>query len=75
MTFVPHDRISAGYWYLRTRYPPYYTIVSVTKIVLGPDAGEYGVWCFDEEGYQLLNVYGEDQFIRPVAQLFDGDKE
>lgn len=64
--FVPHDQLTAGLWYLRTNYAPYYTIVSLTPFVIGPDTGKMGVWLFDQEGNNWVDDFGEDQFIGPV---------
>lgn len=63
---VPHDGLSPGYWYLRTDYSPGYTIVSLTKFVIGPNTGELGVWMFDQEGNSDLADFSADQFIGPV---------
>jgi hypothetical protein len=64
--FVPHDQLTDGYWYLRVDYKPYYTIVSLTRFVLGPKTGQLGVWMFDEEGDTELEAFADDQFIGPV---------
>ncbi len=66
MKHVPHDQLTDGLWYLRTQYAPFYTVVSLTRIVLGPDEGLLGVWLIDEEGNRYIEDFGEDQFIGPV---------
>lgn len=66
-TFVPHDKLTPGYWYLRTDYRPGYTIVSLTPFAIGPDEGKLGVWLFDQEGNHWPEDFAHDQFIAPVA--------
>lgn len=75
MTHVPHDRLTPGLWYIRTLYEPYYTVVSITPFVIGPDAGKLGVWMIDQEGNSWPEDFAPDQFIRPVPQPFNWDED
>lgn len=62
--------IEPGYWYVKSHYKPFYEIVSVSKMLLGPDEGKLGVWSIDYEGYNLIEDYTPDQFIKPVPEPF-----
>lgn len=64
--FTPHDKLTPGLWYLRTNHEPFYTVVSITQFVFGPDKGKLGVWLFDQEGNNEPADFGTDQFIGPV---------
>lgn len=66
MTHVPNDQLTPGLWYIKTFVEPFYSIVSVGRMVLGPYAGELWVWGIDEEGGHEVAVYDDDQFIGPV---------
>lgn len=68
--FVPHDQLTEGLWYLRTNYAPGYTVVSLTRYVIGPNANKIGVWMIDKEGSCKTAAFDEDQFISPVPSPF-----
>jgi hypothetical protein len=65
-TFVPHDQVEPGLWYLRKQVQPFYTVVHVQRMVLGPDEGKLYVWLIDEEGGEEIRQFDDDQFIGPV---------
>lgn len=55
--------IKEGFWYLRTDYAPFYTIVEVTRFSFGPWKDKLGVWSLDHEGNHWIEDYEQDQFI------------
>ena len=64
---VLHKNLTPGFWYLRVDYEPFYDIVSIVKMMIGPDEGELVVFSIDHEGYHYIADFANDQFICKVT--------
>ena len=64
--YVPHDQLTPGYWYLRTQYEPFYTVVKIMTLIYGDCEGKLSVWLIADDECTMLESFDADQFIGPV---------